>query len=93
MAFNKYLQIQCLSFLIMACRPKPLLLLILDGFGIEKKTANTALALAATPCWDSLKPIIALDCSDDAGGLAPAMLAILGIQPASEMIGLSLIGE
>lgn len=56
----------------MANRPKPLLLLILDGFGLRKERDNNAIALAATPCWDSLQqnyPMTALDCSGDVVGL------------------------
>lgn len=56
----------------MANRPKPLLLLILDGFGIRKERDDNAIALAATPCWDSLQqdyPMTALDCSGDVVGL------------------------
>lgn len=56
----------------MANRPKPLLLLILDGFGIRKERENNAIALANTPCWDSLQqdyPMTALDCSGDVVGL------------------------
>jgi bisphosphoglycerate-independent phosphoglycerate mutase (AlkP superfamily) len=62
----------------MASRPKPLLLLIFDGFGIRQENTNNITALAATLYWH---------------GLAPAMLAILGIKPTSEITGLSLIGE
>ncbi|MDD4914778.1 MAG: 2,3-bisphosphoglycerate-independent phosphoglycerate mutase [Methylococcales bacterium] len=56
----------------MANRPKPLLLLILDGFGIRKEREYNAIALAATPCWDSLQqdyPMTALNCSGDVVGL------------------------
>lgn len=56
----------------MANRPKPLVLLILDGFGIRKDPDNNAIALAATPCWDKLQqdfPMTALDCSGDVVGL------------------------
>ena len=56
----------------MANRPKPLLLLILDGFGIRKERENNAIALANTPCWDGLQqdyPMTALDCSGDVVGL------------------------
>lgn len=56
----------------MASRPKPLLLLILDGFGIRKERENNAIALANTPCWDRLQteyPMTALDCSGDVVGL------------------------
>jgi 2,3-bisphosphoglycerate-independent phosphoglycerate mutase len=51
---------------------KPLVLVILDGFGYrEEKTAN-AIALANTPCWDALQqnnPMTLLDCSGEVVGL------------------------
>lgn len=56
----------------MAIRPKPLLLLILDGFGISNERDNNAIALAATPCWDNLQrdyPMTALNCSGNVVGL------------------------
>ena len=56
----------------MVSRPKPLVLLILDGFGIRQARENNAIALANTPCWDSLQhefPMTALDCSGDVVGL------------------------
>jgi len=56
----------------MANRPKPLLLLILDGFGNRKETDYNAIALASTPCWDSLQqdyPTTELNCSGDVVGL------------------------
>jgi len=56
----------------MANRPKPLLLLILDGFGISKERDSNAIALASTPCWDSLQqdyPMTSLDCSGEVVGL------------------------
>jgi len=56
----------------MANRPKPLLLLILDGFGIRAEQDYNAIALATTPCWDSLQadyPFTALNCSGDVVGL------------------------
>lgn len=56
----------------MANRPKPLVLLILDGFGLRKERDNNAIALASTPCWDQLQqdyPMTALDCSGDVVGL------------------------
>jgi 2,3-bisphosphoglycerate-independent phosphoglycerate mutase len=34
--------------------PKPILLLILDGWGYRKETSHNAIALAKTPCWDQL---------------------------------------
>lgn len=33
---------------------KPLLLMILDGWGYRAERENNAIALAATPCWDQL---------------------------------------
>ena len=56
----------------MTNRPKPLLLLILDGFGIRAEQDYNAIALANTPCWDSLQknyPTTALDCSGKVVGL------------------------
>ena len=35
-------------------RPKPLLLLILDGWGARAERADNAIALAHTPNWDAL---------------------------------------
>lgn len=56
----------------MSNRPKPLVLLILDGFGLREERDSNAIALAATPCWDQLQkdhPMTALDCSGDVVGL------------------------
>ncbi|PPD33440.1 MAG: phosphoglycerate mutase (2,3-diphosphoglycerate-independent) [Methylomonas sp.] len=56
----------------MANRPKTLVLLILDGFGLRSERDNNAIALAATPCWDSIQqnyPMTSLDCSGDVVGL------------------------
>ncbi len=56
----------------MSNRPKPLVLLILDGFGLRSEPDNNAIALASTPCWDKLQhayPMTALDCSGDVVGL------------------------
>ncbi len=53
-------------------RPKPLVLLILDGFGHSLEQANNAIALANTPCWDSLQkdyPNTLLACSGRVVGL------------------------
>src|SRR5688572_3761525 len=36
-------------------RPKPLLLLILDGWGERAERADNAIALAHTPNWDALR--------------------------------------
>jgi bisphosphoglycerate-independent phosphoglycerate mutase (AlkP superfamily) len=101
----------------MANRPKPLLLLILDGFGLGKKHEKGAIALMRPPCWDSLQQNYPMDVvglpgdqmgNSEAGHLhvgskpllaggnladpAPTMLAILGVQQATEMTGRSLIG-
>jgi len=53
-------------------KPKPLILLILDGFGVRKETEYNAIAQASTPCWDSLQerfPATTLDCSGKIVGL------------------------
>lgn len=53
-------------------RPKPLVLLILDGFGYREDQTNNAIAMANTPCWDQMQkeyPNTLLDCSGDSVGL------------------------
>src|SRR5450759_1298751 len=53
-------------------RPKPLVLLILDGFGYSLEQENNAIAMANTPCWDQLQkdyPMTLLDCSGHSVGL------------------------
>jgi len=53
-------------------RPKPVVLLILDGFGYTLETENNAIAMANTPCWDKLQkdcPMTLLSCSGAAVGL------------------------
>lgn len=53
-------------------RPNPLVLLILDGFGHREETEHNAIAIANTPCWDSLQqnnPKTLLDCSGSLVGL------------------------
>lgn len=53
-------------------RPKPLVLLILDGFGHREERSNNAIKLAETPCWDQLLkscPTTLLDCAGDSVGL------------------------
>ena len=53
-------------------RPKPLVLLIVDGFGYREDQENNAIAMAKTPCWDQLQttmPVTLLDCSGGAVGL------------------------
>ncbi len=53
-------------------RPKPLVLLILDGFGYREEQQNNAIAMANTPCWDQMQkdyPMTLLDCAGDSVGL------------------------
>ncbi len=53
-------------------RPKPVVLLILDGFGYTLETENNAIAMAETPCWDKLQqdcPLTLLSCSGAVVGL------------------------
>jgi 2,3-bisphosphoglycerate-independent phosphoglycerate mutase len=56
----------------MSKRPKPVVLLILDGFGYSTEQENNAIAMANTPCWDKLQqdyPVTLLDCSGNVVGL------------------------
>ena len=53
-------------------RPKPVVLLILDGFGYREDQSHNAIAMAKTPCWDQLQkssPVTLLDCAGDSVGL------------------------
>jgi len=53
-------------------KPKPLVLLILDGFGIRAEADYNAIAQANTPCWDNLQaryPKTELNCSGRVVGL------------------------
>jgi 2,3-bisphosphoglycerate-independent phosphoglycerate mutase len=53
-------------------RPKPLVLLILDGFGYSLEQESNAIAMANTPCWDQLQkdyPMTLLNCSGRSVGL------------------------
>ena len=53
-------------------RPKPVVLLILDGFGYSTDEEYNAIAMADTPCWDSLLkdcPSTLLNCSGAVVGL------------------------
>jgi len=53
-------------------RPKPVVLLILDGFGYTLDKENNAIAMANTPCWDQLQkdcPMTLLNCSGHVVGL------------------------
>ncbi|MGR9072658.1 MAG: 2,3-bisphosphoglycerate-independent phosphoglycerate mutase [Gammaproteobacteria bacterium] len=56
----------------MPSRPKPVILLILDGFGYRENPEDNAIALANTPCWDRLMkdyPLTLLNCSGNEVGL------------------------
>ncbi|MBK8817198.1 MAG: 2,3-bisphosphoglycerate-independent phosphoglycerate mutase [Methylococcaceae bacterium] len=56
----------------MSSRPKPVVLLILDGFGYSEEKENNAIAMANTPCWDRLQkdyPMTLLGCSGEVVGL------------------------
>jgi 2,3-bisphosphoglycerate-independent phosphoglycerate mutase len=51
---------------------KPLLLMILDGWGYRHETENNAIALANSPCWDDLwenDPHVLIETSGTAVGL------------------------
>ena len=53
-------------------RPKPMVLLIFDGFGYSDVRANNAIKMAQTPNWDRLVsscPYTLLDCSGGSVGL------------------------
>ena len=52
--------------------PKPLVLMIIDGFGCSEDGPFNAIAMANTPCWDKLQqdfPFSQLDCSGGVVGL------------------------
>ena len=70
--------------------PSPLILLILDGFGLREQRENNAIALARTPVYDALLaryPHAQLIASGEAVGL-PAGLAALGlVTPSSRGVG------
>ena len=51
---------------------KPLVLMILDGFGYRKEGDGNAIALANTPCWNALQknnPLTLLECAGEVVGL------------------------
>ena len=61
----------------MAGRPKPVVLIILDGWGLREERENNAIALANTPNMDRLwanYPHTALDASAKAVGLPPGQM-------------------
>ena len=56
----------------MVNRPKPVVLLILDGFGYSLDKEYNAIAMANTPCWDQLQKdcsMTLLSCSGNVVGL------------------------
>lgn len=53
-------------------KAKPLVLMILDGFGYRKEEKANAIAMANTPCWDALQqnnPMTLLECAGEVVGL------------------------
>lgn len=58
-------------------RPKPCMLIILDGWGINAKHSGNAIHLAKTPCLDELThtyPLTQLSCSGEAVGLPEGIM-------------------
>jgi 2,3-bisphosphoglycerate-independent phosphoglycerate mutase len=58
-------------------RPKPVVLIVLDGFGYSETEANNAIAMANTPNWTRLwnsSPHTLLDCSGESVGLPDAQM-------------------
>lgn len=56
----------------MVTRPKPLVLLILDGFGHRPDPSDNAIAMADKPCWDRIhseNPVTLLSCHGNVVGL------------------------
>ena len=56
---------------------RPLLLMILDGWGYRRQTDNNAIALADTPCWDRLwnsDPHTLIETSGESVGLPPGQM-------------------
>lgn len=56
----------------MSNQPKPLVLLIIDGFGYREEQDYNAITIANTPCWDQLQknnPTTLLACAGDSVGL------------------------
>ena len=57
---------------------KPLLLMILDGWGYRPEPDDNAIALAHTPCWDRLwqdDPHVLIETSGAAVGLPLGIIA------------------
>jgi 2,3-bisphosphoglycerate-independent phosphoglycerate mutase len=58
-------------------RPRPIVLVVLDGFGIGRDPAGDAIAQAAMPTWRALvarSPYAVLRASEDAVGLPPGQM-------------------
>jgi 2,3-bisphosphoglycerate-independent phosphoglycerate mutase len=58
-------------------RPKPCLLVILDGWGVNASPEGNAVQLARTPCLDELNnryPVTRLSCSGEAVGLPAGIM-------------------
>ncbi len=58
-------------------RPRPIVLVVIDGFGIGPIPADDAIASARTPAWDALRaawPHTTLRASEDAVGLPPGQM-------------------
>jgi len=56
---------------------RPLVLMILDGWGYRAETDNNAIALAKTPCWDQLwnnDPHSLINTSGESVGLPPGQM-------------------
>ncbi|MGI8927953.1 MAG: 2,3-bisphosphoglycerate-independent phosphoglycerate mutase [Candidatus Limnocylindrales bacterium] len=61
----------------MSVRPRPLVLIVLDGFGIGKRPADDAIAAARMPVWRKLLatwPNATLEASGEAVGLPPGQM-------------------
>ena len=56
---------------------KPLVLMILDGWGYREETEANAIALGDTPCWDEMwssDPHTLIETSGEAVGLPPGQM-------------------
>ncbi|MEA2518964.1 MAG: 2,3-bisphosphoglycerate-independent phosphoglycerate mutase, partial [Chloroflexota bacterium] len=60
-----------------AGRPRPIVLVVIDGFGIGTVATDDAIAAAETPVWDGIRerwPHSTLRASEDAVGLPPGQM-------------------
>ena len=58
-------------------RPRPIVLVVIDGFGLGPVPADDAIAAARTPAWDALRagwPHSSLGASEEAVGLPPGQM-------------------